>query len=123
MTNKEKLYITQEDLFRVGNLSSPRLTNIRPNEINIIDINGIKMVVANGKGVSLYNQNGLEKSALTGWVWEIKQGSALPFGLTLREGKGGHYLLCPSHNMPLNAYAGLLEKMALTCSKTYKKKA
>jgi len=123
MTNTEKLYITQEDLYRVGNLSSPRLTNIRPNEINIRLLNGIKIIVANGKGVSLYNQNGLEKSALSGWVWEIKQGSHIPFGLTLRAGKGGHYLLCPMQNMPLSSYAGLLEKMALTCHKVYKKKA
>jgi hypothetical protein len=119
--NKEALYLTQEDLYRVGNMTSPRLTNIRPKDLTVVLVNGIKMIVANGNGVSLYNMSGLQNSALTVWVWKINAGSALPTGLYCREMKGGHYLLCPRNNMPLSSYAGLLDQVALRCEKVYKK--
>jgi len=84
------------------------------------------MIVANGKGVSLYNKSGLEHSSLSGWIWEINQGTQLPNGLYLRKDSDpnneGHYFVCPRRNMPVNAYAGLLEQMALHCRKVFKKK-
>jgi hypothetical protein len=71
MSNNEKLYVSQEDLYRVGNSTSPQMTKLRVGEITIRGMNGIKMVVADGKGISLYNKSGLDKSSLSGWIWEI----------------------------------------------------
>ena len=59
MNSKEILYLASETLYRLGNSTSPLLSKMRPDDINIIDVNGVKMVVANHKGVSLYNKEGL----------------------------------------------------------------
>ncbi len=126
MANNEKLYISQEDLYRVGNSTSPQMSKLRSGEITIRELNGIKMIVADGKGVSLYNKDGLEKSELSGWVWEIKVDTQLPTGLYLKKdtdpNKKGHYFVCPRRNMPVHTYAGKLEEIAVHCQKVFKKK-
>ena len=48
----EDLYFAPEDLYRLGNSSSPRLTNVRrPKDVDTTEINGITIVIANGKGI------------------------------------------------------------------------
>lgn len=50
----EDLYFAPEDLYRLGNSSGPRLTNVRrPKDVDTTEINGITVVIANGKGISL----------------------------------------------------------------------
>ena len=66
MKNKEKLYIAQEDLFRHGNAGSSLISRVRDREVDIIKVNGIKTIIANGKGISLYNRAGLDKRPLSG---------------------------------------------------------
>lgn len=84
------------------------------------------MIVADGKGISLYNKEGLELSTLSGWVYEIKAHTALPSGLYLKEDtdpkKPGHFFVCPYKNMPLHTYVGKLEEIAVHCEKVFKKK-
>ena len=125
--NKEMLYIAKEDLYRFGNSTSARISKVRPREIQTIEVNGIVSIVANGAGVSLFNKDGLDKNQhLTGWVWEIKQGTHFPVGLKLIKdtiGSPGHHMLAPSRNMPLSQYIGLLEQVAISCQKIYKKQA
>lgn len=124
--NTEKLYISQEDLFRMGNSTSSRLSSVRQREITTIDVNGIETIVANGNGVSLFNKEGLDSTFLNGWVWEIKEGTTFPAGLKIvKDNKGsiGHHMLVPTRNMPLTQYIGLLEETAIYCRKLYKKQA
>ncbi|MCP3895649.1 MAG: hypothetical protein GY706_13630 [Bacteroides sp.] len=125
MKQNEKLYLVPEDLYRLGNASSPLLTRIRPGEVDLIELNGIKMVVANGKGISLYNKVGLNLLPLTGWVWEISARRQLPFGLKLvKDDKPeGRYTICPNRNMSVHEFVGLLESIVIYCKKVYKKKA
>lgn len=125
MNVKETFYLTQETLYRLGNSSSPLLTKVRPGEIDTMQVNGISMIISNGKGVSLYNKNGLDLAPLSGWVWEIKQNTPLPFGLRLvKDNKPeGHYSLCPARNMPISEFVSLLENVVIHCKKSFKKKA
>ena len=126
MIKNEKLYLAQEDLYRIGNSSSPLLTKIRSGEITITELNGVKVIVADGKGVSLYNRAGLERSSLSGWIWEIRSGTLLPRDLYLRPdpdpNNTGHYFVCPIQNMPVTSYVGQLEQMAIHCQKLYQRK-
>jgi hypothetical protein len=46
------LYLLEEDLYRLGNSTSPKLNNVRPQDVDTYENNGILMVMANGKGVS-----------------------------------------------------------------------
>lgn len=121
----EKLYIVPEDLYRLGNASSPLLTRLRPGDVDITELNGIKMIVANGRGISLYNKEGLGLIPLTGWVWEISASTKLPFGLKLikDDRPEGHYTISPIRNMSVHEFVGLLDRIVIYCKKVYKKKA
>lgn len=123
--NREKLYLAQEDLYRFGSSTTSRLSAVKPREIDTMNVNGIETVVANGRGVSLYNKEGLDVCDLTGWVWEIKQNTPFPAGLKLIKDNSplGHHALAPLYNMPLSQYVGLLEQVAIHCKKLFKKKA
>ena len=125
MKTKETIYLSPETLYRLGNGSSPLLTRVRPGEVDTIDVNGVTMIVANGKGISLYNKVGLDLATLSGWVWEIKPHTAMPLGLKLiKDDKPeGHYSLCPTRNMPASEFVSLLEKVVIHCKKSFKKKA
>lgn len=118
----ENLYLTQEDLYRFGNATSSRLTRLRVGEITTTDRNGITMIIANEKGVSLFNEEGMKRSPLTGWVWKINTSTPLPHGLKLiQKGSLGHHMLAPVETMPLSKYIGLLEQVAIHCEKIFKK--
>ncbi len=101
MEGSGQLYMTPEDLYRLGNAASSLISRVREREVDLQEINGIKMVIANGQGISLYNKNGLEKVPLSGWVWEIRASTVIPSGLRLiRDDRPeGHYTLAPIRNM------------------------
>lgn len=102
--------------------SSSRLTHVRkPKDIDTMEINGIAMVVANGKGISLSTKGRLDKTRLSGWVWKISRGTQMPTGLKLINDRSGHYSICLRSNMPLDEFIGLLSKLALKCQKVFKK--
>ena len=116
------LFLAPEDLFRLGNATSPRLTHIRrPKDIDTIEINGITVVVANGKGISLATKDRLDKTPIGGWVWKIAKGTTMPMGLKLVNDRLGHYSICPLSNMPLDEFIGLLSKLAMKCQKVFNK--
>lgn len=118
----EDLYFAPEDLYRLGNSASARLTNIRhPKDIDTVEINGIAVAIANGKGISLFTKERLEKATMSGWAWKIPKGTQTPFGLKLLNDRPGHYSICPITNMPLDEFIGLLSKLALKCQKVFKK--
>lgn len=118
----EDLYFAPEDLFRLGNSTGPRLTNVRrPKDIDTIELNGILMVVSNGKGISLSTKERIEKTPMSGWVWKITRGTSMPNGLKLINDREGHYSICPRVNMPLDEFKGLLSKLAVKCQKVFKK--
>lgn len=125
MKNNEAIYLSPETLYRIGNGSSPLLTKVRPGEIDTIEVNGITHIVANGKGISLYNKRGLDLAPLTGWVWEISANTQLPNGLKLikDDRPEGHYSLCPIRNMSVHEFISHLEKVVIHCKKVFKKKA
>ena len=116
------LFLAPEDLFRLGNATSPRLTHVRrPKDIDTIEVNGITVVVANGKGVSLATKDRIDKTPVAGWVWKIAKGTQMPVGTKLINDGLGHYSICPQSNMPLDEFIGLLSNLAMKCQKVFKK--
>jgi len=65
------LYLSQDDLYRFGNSGSPRLDEIRPNDVDIYELNGIAHVRANGKGISLLTEQGAAHKP--GWLWRVPE--------------------------------------------------
>lgn len=118
----EDLFMAPEDLYRLGNATDPRLTNIRrPKDVDTIEINGVLVVVANGKGISLSTKQRLDSTPMSGWVWKIPRHTVVPSGLRLINDRPGHYSICPVANMPLDEFKGLLAKLAMKCQKVFKK--
>ena len=113
----KEFYLFPEDVYRMGNSNTPRMSAIRKDEVSLIVINGVTVVVANNKGVSVWTKEGVIDKGLTGYAWLIKGGSAIPFGLKIVNDTKGHYLLAPAKNMPLDTYKGLLEEMGMQCIK------
>jgi hypothetical protein len=51
------LYMLDEDLYRLGNSTSPKLNHVRPDDVTVYNRNGIAMVRADGSGVSLITES------------------------------------------------------------------
>ena len=116
-----EFYIVPEDIFRLGNSSGSRLSNVRLKDIKTTKINGINVVIANGKGVSVFDKEGINLSPMSGWVWHISKNIRVPTGLKLVNDKTHHYCIAPVRNMPVDKYKGLLEEMAMRAKRIYKK--
>ncbi len=118
--NKE-FYIFPEEVYRVGNSSSPKMTSLRVGEIDVYELKGVRMVVANGKGISVFTLDGLIGEGLTGYAWKFNKNTPIELGLKLIDDeKPEHYTLAPTKNMLLDEYKSLLEKMGLKCNKYLK---
>ena len=83
----KEFYIIPEEIFRLGNLNSPRLSNVRPRDVNTTIINGIEVIIANGKGISVFDKTGINESPMSGWVWQFSQNIQIPVGLKLVQDK------------------------------------
>tara|TARA_B110000211_G_scaffold224034_1_gene274670 strand:- start:1199 stop:1588 length:390 start_codon:yes stop_codon:yes gene_type:complete len=117
----KEFYILPEELFRLGNASSPRLSNVRARDVDVTTVNGIKVIIANGKGISVFDIEGINNAPMTGWVWRFPPNTQPPHGLKMVQDKPHHYCISPTRNMPVDKFKGLLEEMALKASRVFKK--
>ena len=118
---KLEFYLVPEEIFRLGNSYSPKLSNVRPRDVDTMSINGVTVIVANGKGISIYDRQGMNESPMTGWVWRFPPNTQPPVGLKLVQDKAHHFCVAPTQNMPIDKYKGLLEEMALKAARVFKK--
>ena len=118
----EEFIFFPEEIYRMGNSTTHKLTTVRPIEVNTININSVTMIVANGKGVSLYTIHKIIEKGLTGFAWKFEKSAKIIPGLKLVSDEPEHYMLAPIQNMPVDKYKGLLEEMGLKCCKYYKVK-
>jgi hypothetical protein len=118
------LYLLAEDLYRLGNAEKPRLENVRAQDIQTYERNGLMMVRANGRGVSIGTEQYLSALNVTGWLWKIPAKTTLPQGLVIVPDpdprKTGHFLLCPMSDMTMDKYKYLLSELALQCERIRK---
>ncbi len=121
-TPPQFLYLFAEDLYRLGNATSPKLNHVRPRDVDTYEINGILMVRANGKGISLFNLSELQRrqSSLSGWIWKIPQRAVPPSGLALcpDPATAGHFFLCPVSAITMDRYRALLSELVMHCERT-----
>lgn len=113
------LYMAEEDLYRLGNSTSPRLDHVRHADVDTYSTNGILFIRANGKGISLLTEDGV-RGKRGGWLWKLPAGLALPSGLLLNNDKPFHYSLCPASDMNVDEYRGLLARLAVRCERIRK---
>lgn len=116
-----EFYLVPEEVFRLGNSNDPKLSHVRARDVDVMTLNGITVVVANGKGISVFDKEGIMLSPMTGWVWRFPGNTPLPAGLRLVQDKPHHYCIAPASNMPVDKYKGLLEELALKATRVFKK--
>jgi hypothetical protein len=123
----EEYFLTEFDVYRLGNSSSPRLDHVRvPKDIPTFFVGPIEHVRPGMFGVSLMDGAGLERriaqakrtGSTVGHVWRIARTVAMPVGLVLREDPRDrtHLLLGPSTAMPVEKFRGLLLELAARCT-------
>ncbi len=86
-----------------------------------MEVNGILVITANGKGISVFDLEGINESPMNGWVWRFPSGTTPPIGLKMVQDKPHHYCISPTQNMPIDKFKGLLEEMALKATRVFKK--
>ena len=122
----EQYFITEFDIYRLGNSSSPRLDHVRvPKDMATYFVGPIEHVQPALAGVSTMNEDGLQKrielarkvGSSVGHVWRLTRSTPLPNGLVLREDPRDrtHFYLSPAEPMPLEKFRGLLLELATRC--------
>ena len=96
------------------------MNHVREVDVDFIEMNGIPMVVPNGRGISLMTEDELRIRRFTGWAWKIPQGTKMPESLALHSDRPGHFMVCPVRAMSLPEYRKLLADLALTCTREMK---
>jgi hypothetical protein len=115
----KEFYIVPEEVFRLGNATSPRLSNVRPSDVDWTKINEIIVVVANNRGISLFDKDEIAKRNMSGWVWQFNPNTPMPHGLKLVNDYQGHYTIAPVDNMPMDKYKGLLEELGMKAFRVF----
>lgn len=103
----------------MGSSGSHKISAVRPIDANTMIVNGVTVIIANGKGVSLYIIEKIIEKNLTGFAWKFNKGTQVTPGLKLVSDEPQHYMLAPGANMPVDKYKGLLEEMGIRCGKYF----
>jgi len=105
-------------LYRQGNASSPRMDNVRPNDITVYEEPGELWVmltleaeklpkgISRSEGISTFDTPGSGRN----W-WKLDQGTDIPPELVLVNDRPGHWLFQPSRPMPLEIYKEALHRI------------
>ncbi len=112
MRIEEDLYLI-EDIFRVGNVSGPRLDHIREQDIAIVYQQDKAFVLPGTGGISVFNKI---HPKLRGIWWKCPTNTLCPEGLDVvcdRERQDlRHYSIQPAYKMELQEFQVLLRGFA-----------
>jgi hypothetical protein len=78
-----EFYLIPEDVYRLGNAEGPRLGHVRARDVDTTIVNGIAVVIANGKGISVFDLDAITHAPFNGWVWKLAATTPLPTGLKI----------------------------------------
>ncbi len=98
---------TSIDLYRMGNATSPRMDNVRPQDVEYYESSGEIWVVENSGGISTFAIQGAVKN----W-WKLDQGAVIPDALHLVNDYGDHWAWEPGYTMRLDEYKTALQSVA-----------
>lgn len=97
------------DLYRSGNASSPRLDNVRPQDLGTFQKNGRLWVEHESGGVSTFARNRWDKN-----TWRLAKGMEVGAKLLVVQDKENpdHYFIEPAQDMPMDDYTAALRDLA-----------
>ncbi len=98
---------TSIDLYRMGNAISPRMDNVRSQDVESYEKNDEIWVVENSGGISTFATQGAGKN----W-WKLDRGTIIPDALNLVNDYGNHWAWEPACTMKLDDYKAALQSVA-----------
>ncbi len=98
---------TPIDLYRMGNANSPRMDNVRFQDVENYEINGELWVVGNSGGISTFAIQGLRKN----W-WKLDRDTDIPEELELVNDYGNHWSWEPRYTMRMEDYKAALRRVS-----------
>lgn len=94
---------TPTPLYRMGNANSPRMDNVRSQDVESYKENDEVWVLANSGGISTFAIQGAGKN----W-WKLDQGTDILTELKLINDYGNHWSWEPSDTMRMSEYKAAL---------------
>ncbi len=103
--------LTPVDLFRSGNAGGPRLTLVRPVDVDTYAVaeTGMMWVRANGRGMSTWDA---VDPTWRGKPWRLAAGSPYPDDLLLWNDMPGHWVWAALQDITLSDYISALEELS-----------
>jgi len=98
---------TTTDLYRLGNASSPKMDNVRDNDIKSYTVDGVQWVRAGTGGISTFSDRPSGRNC-----WLLVSGSPIPVDLTVINDHGDHWSWAPRFDMTLDDYKNELNEAA-----------
>jgi hypothetical protein len=95
---------TPVDLYRSGNTTSPRMDNVRVQDITQVTINNVVYVKSASGGISTSTTT----TNLSTTVWKIPKGTSFPDTIKLNNDSPGHYAWEPAAQMKLADFTSLM---------------
>lgn len=95
------------DLYRLGNSTSPRMDNARPQDIVTFEKNNVTWVKGKQKGIST---SSIPYPASQKNVWKVSKGKSYSNDLYVVNDTKNHWSWAPAKDMPLSTYVQLLQQ-------------
>ncbi|WP_444909715.1 hypothetical protein [Microbulbifer sp. TRSA005] len=115
-----EIYIDSNSLPKFG-YSREEDVNMLTSNLDTTFLNNISIVIANGKGIRIFDQESINQSTLIGWVCRFPAGTTPPNGLRITEQGPGQYYISPERNMTATRFIELLKEMSLKAITLFKR--
>lgn len=109
-----EFYIVSEALPKPGGQACPVDTQGTPHNWDTTELNDKRVIIANGKGIQIFDRNGINNSSLSGWVCRFSARVLPPKGLKIVEQQPGQHCISPARNMTEDKLLELLKEMTLS---------
>ncbi|WP_444901515.1 hypothetical protein ACJJIG_18905 [Microbulbifer sp. SSSA007] len=116
-----EIYIASDSLPKYGLHKSEKTSELLTAILDTTLLNDRKIIIANGKGVRIFNQERINQLIQDGWICRFPAGTTLPEGLKIVEQSPGEFYISPERNMAERQFIALLKEMSLRAITIFKR--
>ncbi|QFT55048.1 hypothetical protein [Microbulbifer sp. THAF38] len=115
-----EMYIDSNFLPKFGRFEQEENFEFLTSKLDTTFLNNRTIVIANGKGIRVFDQKSINQSNLNGWVCRFTASTKLPNGIKITEHTSGQYFISPERNMTTERFIELLKEMSLSAITLFK---
>ncbi|WP_226646236.1 hypothetical protein [Microbulbifer variabilis] len=117
----QEMYIESNFLPKFGHLDQRENFEFLTSQLDTTFLSNRTIVIANDKGIRVFDQKSINQSTLNGWVCRFPAGTTLPIGLKIVKKISGQYFISPERNMTIERFIELLKEMSLSAITLFKR--